>query len=296
LRANYSASCVVTMGRAIASPEVKAAKVAAKLVAKALAKAIADSTPEAIAKAEAKRVAKMIAVAKAAVVAEAKAAADAVEREIRAQIAKEGIVKWPITEDQCMTFALFNTLDRVGKELFTCGGSMDPRDVVLSVMGRVGRTLLYGVNSHDVLKVLWRVVENDLARGKDVKFVWKRTGFNVKSGLGWDVNSLQKTVLNKPGKKFVILGKTRWQSDRHKKWMQHLAKVTEAQALKEWGKEALGTAAIDHAIGIRVEKSRDETMIVDNGCTYGMKKYTAQHLVDRMEDLCVCYEFDLYEV
>jgi hypothetical protein len=34
-----------------------------------------------------------------------------------------------ITEDQCMTFALFNTLDRVGKELFTCGGSMDPRDV-----------------------------------------------------------------------------------------------------------------------------------------------------------------------
>jgi hypothetical protein len=50
-------------------------------------------------------------------------------------------------------------------------------------------------------------------------------------------------VLNKPGKKFVILGKTRWQSDRHKKWMQHLGKVTEAQALEEWGKEALGTAA-----------------------------------------------------
>jgi hypothetical protein len=94
LRANYSASCVVTMGRAIASPEVKVAKVAAKLVAKTLAKAITDSTPEAIAKAEAKRVAKMIAVAKAAIVAEAKAAADAFEREIRAQIAKEGIVKW----------------------------------------------------------------------------------------------------------------------------------------------------------------------------------------------------------
>jgi aminoglycoside N3'-acetyltransferase len=99
--------------RAISSPEVKAANAAAKFVAKASAKATADSTPEAIAKAEAKRVAKVILVAKAAVVAEAKPAADAVEREIRAQIAKEGIVKWPTTKDQCMTFALFNTLDRV---------------------------------------------------------------------------------------------------------------------------------------------------------------------------------------
>jgi hypothetical protein len=37
---------------------------------------------------------------------------------------------------------------------------------------------------------------------------------------------------------------------------------------------------------------------VDNGCRYGMKKYTAQSLVDRMEDLCVCYEFGeiLYQV
>jgi hypothetical protein len=119
------------------------------------------------AKAEAKRVAKVIAVAKAAVVAEAKAA---VEREIRAQIGKEGIVKWPITEDQCMTFAIFNTLGRVGKELFTCGVSMDPRDVVLSVMGRVGKTLMYGVNSHDVFKILWRVGESNLARGINVRF------------------------------------------------------------------------------------------------------------------------------
>ena len=63
------------------------------------------------------------------------------------------------------------------------------------------------MNSHEVLKVLWRIVENNQASGKDVKFTWKRTGMNMKSGLGWDVNSLKKTVLNKAGKKFVILGK-----------------------------------------------------------------------------------------
>jgi hypothetical protein len=284
------------MGRARDTPEVKAAKAEAKLVAKAAAKAIADATPEAIAKAEAKRVAKAVAAAKALAVAEAKEAADAADRAIRARIAEEDIVKWPITENQCMPFAMYYTLDKAGRDLFTCGGLIEPRDLVLSVMEREGRTLLYGVNSHDVLKILWRIVELNSARGKNVRFTWKRTGFNIKSGLGWDVNSLKKTVLNKAGKKFIIVGKTRWQTDQHKKWMKHLAKVTEAQVIEEWGKDALGLSKIDHAIGIRVEENQDETMIVDNGCRYGMKKYTAQSLVDRMEDLCVCYEFALYEV
>jgi hypothetical protein len=64
-------------------------------------------------------------------------------------------------------------------------------------------------------------------------------------------------VRNKTGKKFVILGKTRWLSERDKKWMQNLAKVTEAQAHEEWEKEASGMATIDQAIGKRVV----ETMI-----------------------------------
>jgi hypothetical protein len=71
--------------------------------------------------------------------------------------------------------------------------------------------------------------------------------------------------------------------------------LTEAQVVEEWGKYALGLKTIDHAIGIRVEENPDATMIVDNGCTYGMKKYTAHNMVDRMEDLCSCYEFALYE-
>jgi hypothetical protein len=146
------------MGRARDTPEVKAAKAEAKLVAKVVAKAIADATPEAIAKAEAKRVAKAVAAAKALAVAEAKEAADAADRAIRARIAEEDIVKWPITENQCMPFAMYYTLDKAGRDLFTCGGLIEPRDLVLSVMEREGRTLLYGVNSHDVLKILWRIV------------------------------------------------------------------------------------------------------------------------------------------
>jgi hypothetical protein len=283
------------MGRGVATPEAKAAKAALKLVAKALAKAIADATPGAIAKAEEKRVAIAIAKAKAEVKAKAKAEANARAQAIRDVIEKENIVLWPKTENQCMMFAVFNVLDAVGKELLTCGGSIDPRDLIISVIGGQGRTLLKGVNSHEVLKVLWRIVENNQARGKDVKFTWKRTGMNMKSGLGWDVNSLKKTVLNKAGKKFVILGKTRWATDKHKKWMQHLNTLTEAQVVEEWGKYALGLKTIDHAIGIRVEENPDATMIVDNGCTYGMKKYTAHNMVDRMEDLCLCYEFELYE-
>jgi hypothetical protein len=43
-----------------------------------------------------------------------------------------------------------------------------------------------------------------------------------RSELGWDVNSLKKTVLNKAGKKSIIVAKTRWQTDQHKKWMKHL--------------------------------------------------------------------------
>ena len=284
------------MGRAVATPEAKAAKAALKLVAKALAKAIADATPEAIAKAEKKRIAIATARAKADVKAKAKAEADARAQAIRDVIEKENIVQWPKTENQCMMFALFNVLDGVGKELLTCGGVIDPRDLIISVIGGQGRTLLKGVNSHDVLKVLWRIVENNQARGKDVKFTWKRTGMNIKSGLGWDVRSLKKTVLNKAGKKFVILGKTRWATDKHKIWMQHLNTVTEAQVVEEWGKHAHGLKTIDHAIGIRVEENPDATMIVDNGCTYGMKKYTAHNIVDRMEDLCACYEFALYEL
>jgi hypothetical protein len=98
----------------------------------------------------------------------------------------------------------------------------EPRDLVLSVMERDGRTLLYGVNSHDAQKILWRIVELNSARGKNIRFRWERTGLNIKSGLGWDVNSLKKTVLNKAGKKSIIVGKTRWQTDQHKKWMKHL--------------------------------------------------------------------------
>ena len=45
---------------------------------------------------------------------------------------------------------------------------------------------------------------------------------------------------------------------------------------------------------LRVEENLD-AMIVDNRCTYGMKKYTAHNIVDRMEDFCACYEFALHE-
>jgi hypothetical protein len=230
---------------------------------------------------------------KASVTPEAKAVAKAIREEIR----KEGIVKWSLTEDQCMLFAVYNVLDSRGKELLTCGGTIEPRQLLNSVMGGQGRTLLRGVNGHDVLKMLWKVVENNRARGKNVRFTWQRTGFNVKSRLGWDVSNLKKSVLNKIGKKFVIIGKTRRQTEKHKKWMQHAkTSLTEDEVVEEWGKTAKGLTAVDHAIGIRVEENSDATMIVDNGCTFGLKKFTMHNLADRMEDLCVCYQLALYEM
>jgi hypothetical protein len=210
------------MGRASATSEAKAEKAEAKRVGKRLAKAVFDATPEAMAKAEVKAIAK----ASARAVAEAKliyeAELHAREVAVAADIERENTVRWPIEENQCLLFSVFNVLGLEGKDIMTFGGTMDVRVLLQSVMSTQGRALIYGVTPLDIQCMLMKVVEEHRATGRNVGYIWKRVGLRKSTGKGWDVGIMKKTVLNKVGKKFVMLGKTMWVNEAHKEKMRKL--------------------------------------------------------------------------
>ena len=70
---------------------------------------------------------------------------------------------------------------------------------------------------------------------------------------------------------------------------------TDEGVLDEWGKIANGTHPMDHAVGIIVSDNLT-AKIIDNGCgNGGIKDFSMINLVDRLEDVNVCYKFDLVE-
>ena len=286
------------MGRASVTVEAKAEKAEAKIVAKQLAKALFDATPEAMAKAKAKGLAK----ASARAVADAKlmreAELHAREVAIAAEIEKENIGKWSIEENQCLLFCVYNVLGIKGKDIMSFGGTMDVRVLLQSVMSTQGRALIYGVTPVDIHCMLMKVVEEHRVRGRNVGFTWKRAGLRKCTGKGWDVGSMKKTVLNKVGKKFVMLGKTMWANEAHKVKMRQLKNLSEKDICEVWGNmsSAWGLSKVDHAVAVRIEAKEDASRLVDNGCTAGMKLFSMTNLAMRMTDLCACFEFDLYDL
>ena len=56
-----------------------------------------------------------------------------------------------------------------------------------------------------------------------------------------------------------------------------------------------GSSPVDHAVGIKVNEDLSATLIC-NGCVKGAKKFSMVNLADRMEDVCICYEYGLVEV
>ena len=286
------------MGRASVTVEAKAKKAEAKIVAKQLAKALFDATPEAMAKAKAKGLAK----ASARAVADAKlmreAELHAREVAIAAEIEKENIGKWSIEENQCLLFCVYNVLGIKGKDIMSFGGTMDVRVLLQSVMSTQGRALIFGVTPVDIHCMLMKVVEEHRVRGRNVGFTWKRVGLRKCTGKGWDVGSMKKTVLNKVGKKFVMLGKTMWANEAHKVKMRQLKNLSEKDICEVWGNmsSAWGLSKVDHAVAVRIEAKEDASRLVDNGCTAGMKLFSMTNLAMRMTDLCACFEFDLYDL
>jgi hypothetical protein len=286
------------MGRAAVTVEAKAEKAEAKMIAKRLAKALFDATPEAVAKAKAKEVAK----ASAIMVAEAKlrceAELQAREVEIATAIEREKIVKWSIEENQCLLFCVYNVLGKEGKDIMSFGGTMDVRCLLQSVMSTQGRALIYGVTPVDIHSMLMKVVEEHRVRGRNVGFMWKRVGLRKCTGKGWDVGSMKRTVLNKVGKKFVILGKTMWSNEALKAKMRQLRNLSEKDICEVWGgmSSAWGLSKVDHAVAVRIEAKEDASRLVDNGCTAGMKLFSMTNLAMRMTDLFSCFEFDLYDL
>lgn len=132
----------------------------------------------------------------------------------------------------------------------------------------------------------------------NVGYTWKRVGLRKSSGKGWDVGSMKKTVLNKVGKKFVMLGKTMWANEAHKAKMGKLKNLSEKEICEVWGNmsSAWGLSKVDHAVAVRIEAKEDASRLVDNGCTAGMKLFSMMNLAMRMTDLCACFEFDLYDL
>jgi hypothetical protein len=286
------------MGRAISTTEAKAEKAEAKRIAKQLAKAVLDATPEAMAKAEAKAMAKASARAVAAAKLIYEAELHAREVAVAADIERENIVKWPTEENLCLLFAVYNVLGLEGKDIMTFGGTIDVRVLLQSVMSTQGRALIYGVTPMDIQRMLMKVVEEHRARGRNVGYIWKRVGLRRCSGKGWDVGSMKKTVLNKVGKKFVMLGKTMWVNEAHKAKMRKLKDLSEKDICEVWGNmsSAWGLSKVDHAVAVRIEAKEDASRLVDNGCTEGMKLFSMTNLALRMTDLCACFEFDLYDL
>ena len=62
----------------------------------------------------------------------------------------------------------------------------------------------------------------------------------------------------------------------------------------EWVKTAKGHSAHDHGVGIIVSDDMS-VKLIDNGCDNGCKLFTMVNLANRLDDVTVCYKFDLYE-
>ena len=211
----------------------------------------------------------------------------------------ENIVKWPVDENMCMLHVMYNGLDEKGRELMTCGGTLEPRELLKSVMvNGAGRTLLYGASSEDAHKLLEKIVQKNQERGKTVMYTWKKVGYNRKSDKRWNVRHIWKTCLAKKGM-HVIFGKSKKNSMAHEVLIRKLKKLEKAGDKDEienlYAATAKGWSALDHAVGIKVDHELNATLIC-NGTRDGAKIFSMVNLADRMEDVCICYEYDLVEV
>ena len=194
----------------------------------------------------------------------------------------------------CLLHAMYFGLSVSKKSLFTCGGLYDPREMMRSVVPNSSRSLSRGASSNDAHNLIKLVVENNALLGKTVKYVWQRQGQNVKSGNGWKVTDLKKTVLSKVGK-YVVFGKAKKNNDKHANFIKKLKKLeNDDEVAAEWVKVAYGHSAHDHGVGIIVADGV-ATKIIDNGCTNGLKLFSMINLADRLDDVTVCFKFDLFE-
>jgi hypothetical protein len=201
---------------------------------------------------------------------------------------------WPLAENMCLLHAMYFGLSASEKSLFTCGGVYDPREMMRSVVPKKGRSLNFGASSNDAHNLIKLIVENNASLGKTVKYVWQRQGQNAKSGHGWKVTDLKKTVLSKVGK-YVVFGKAKRNSDKHVNFIKKLRKLdNDDEVAAEWVKVADGHSAHDHGVGIIVSDDM-RTKIIDNGCTNGSKLFSMVNLADRLEDVTECFKFDLIE-
>ena len=116
----------------------------------------------------------------------------------------------------------------------------------------------------------------------------------MKSGNGWKVTDLKKTVLSKVGK-YVVFGKAKKNNDRHANFIKKLKKLdNDDEVAAEWVKVAYSHSAHDHGVGIIVSDDMS-VKLIDNGCDNGCKLFTMVNLANRLDDVTVCYKFDLYE-
>ena len=181
----------------------------------------------------------------------------------------------------------------------TCGDTLEPRELFKSIMDEEnGRTLLKGASSENAHQFLLQIVKNNEARGKRVGYTFKRMGYNRKTAKRWTVMDVEKSCLRKKGM-YVIFGKSKMANPKHVQLMSKLKKLERErkhdEILEEYAAIADGCSKLDHAVGIKVDDDLNATLIC-NGCRDGAKTFTMVNLADRMEDLCICYEYDLFEL
>ena len=73
---------------------------------------------------------------------------------------------------------------------------------------------------------------------------------------------MKKTVLNKVGKKFVMLGKTMWVNELHRAKLENLS---EKEICEVWENmsTAWGLSKVDHAVAVKMQAKEDASGLVE---------------------------------
>jgi hypothetical protein len=173
-------------------------------------------------------------------------------------------------------------------------GRYDARIVLKNAMEVADDAKLhYGVSAADIQNMLKLVVQRHADEGRNVGYLWSRLHRNHSTeGKGWCGKHCGETF--QAAGKYVVLGKTKRESDMHKKVMKRMRKEEdEEEKLKIYARYAKGETRADHAIAIDVNEG-GQGRIMENGCS--VKDFDILNLASRMDDVKTCYKLDLYYV
>lgn len=151
-----------------------------------------------------------------------------------------------------------------------------------------------GVSSDDISKFLLSLKKKYRALGRNVGFTWKKMQGSRKAEFKQFSGKHVERVVNGKPKTVILFGKAKWNNTVHKEFMRKMRKLKDTRKqFALFGKRASGMKTADHAVSIRV--GDDGVFMYDNAFENIRKEFSVEILADKMEDICYCCAFDIYE-